>query len=246
MVAPIPPHGMISASSGSSSRSTRGTGPKSSVACSACSSVTYASPPPPAPSMAQPRARARSESGSSSLFMVKCSSYHDTNGFGALPMIPEARAGAPPSPDHHLVPFRGKLAPDHPSQCSPPTASAGGLGANDPLTKGRRSPCRGPPSAGSTWDGGRRAGRRPRARHASAGTPGRTATIPGSLQRPWLLRRCRQSIALPSVATYAAMLPGLRGCNARLAAGGPCREWAYCTTIVTRLCAPHKVGLLNA
>ncbi len=33
--APMPPHGMISASSGSSSRSTRGTGPWSSVACSA-------------------------------------------------------------------------------------------------------------------------------------------------------------------------------------------------------------------
>ena len=37
--APIPPHGMISASSGSSSTSTSGTGPKSSVACKACRSA---------------------------------------------------------------------------------------------------------------------------------------------------------------------------------------------------------------
>ena len=70
VVAPIPAHGMISASSGNSSKSTNGTGPKSSVACNACSSVTYASPPPPAPRMAQPRDRARNASGSSSLFMV--------------------------------------------------------------------------------------------------------------------------------------------------------------------------------
>ena len=68
--APIPPHGMISASSGNSSKSTNGTGPKSSVACNACSSATYESPPPPAPRMAQPRDRARNASGSSSLFMV--------------------------------------------------------------------------------------------------------------------------------------------------------------------------------
>ena len=67
--APIAPHGMTRASPGSSSRSTRGTGPKSSVACRACSSPRYGSPPPPAPSTAQPRARARKESGSSRRFM---------------------------------------------------------------------------------------------------------------------------------------------------------------------------------
>ena len=37
--APMPPHGMIIESSASSSRSTSGTGPKSSMACSACSSA---------------------------------------------------------------------------------------------------------------------------------------------------------------------------------------------------------------
>src|SRR5262252_338351 len=60
---------MISASSGSSSRSTSSVGPNSSIVCNACSSPILGSPPPPVPRMAQPRASERSAGSSSSRFM---------------------------------------------------------------------------------------------------------------------------------------------------------------------------------
>src|SRR5215469_207307 len=67
--APIIPHGMISASSGSSSRSTSSVGPNSPIVCNACSSPILGSPPPPVPRTAQPRASERSAGSSSSRFM---------------------------------------------------------------------------------------------------------------------------------------------------------------------------------
>src|SRR5215472_14364553 len=61
-------------------------------------------------------------------------------------------------------------------------------GGPPPIGSGHEGPrrsCRAPPSAGSTWAVAHRAGPRPRARHASAGTREHMATSPGpAVQSP--------------------------------------------------------------
>src|SRR5215469_15377435 len=73
--------------------------------------------------------------------------------------------------------------------------------------EGPRRSCRAPPLAGSTWAVVHRAGPRPRARHASSGTRGHTATSPGpSLQGPPAWSPCRT----PSLSPWKTLGFGVR------------------------------------
>ena len=84
--APTPPHGMRRASSGSSSRSTSGTGPWSSTAWSDARSPISVSPPPPAPRIAHPRASAGSVEASSCMARMLLKRRR-----GRTPRVPRVR-----------------------------------------------------------------------------------------------------------------------------------------------------------
>src|SRR5262249_22093626 len=172
VVAPIPAHGMISASSGNSSKSTRGTGPKSSVACTAGSSSTCASPPPPAPSMAQPRDRARNESGSSSLFMNQSPAFALAVIRSAAPMITGPVLVSPPSMSRRQSgPCTGKLLHRQVVEVVAERTGAGDgnalLGSPHPITRERdhRDPLPVADSLGRDGIGGLRIQHRDQVRH---------------------------------------------------------------------------------
>ena len=159
----------------------------------------------------------------------------------------DSRSGdqALPPPDHCLAPFSGTPAPDGPPDHG--TRPHDQRATSALMIRSRRvvRSLPRPPSAGSTWDAGRRAGRRSPRQTCQCGNSGAYGHHSGVASTAVAPVAVSQSIALPSGGDVRSDAAGLRGCNARLAVGAPRREWAYCTTIVTRLCAPHKVGLLT-